>query len=139
MAVHSETAVAAQRTEGSGVRRVLGLAVLAGLSVDTRGWGTFALLLVLASVAQLFIVETPGGQSYRTAIVFIIAAAILLPAQFVVLISVLHYVPSWFRHKRKNYTRAFNVANTTLGALAAWAAFHAIREMSDLRYVAAGA
>src|SRR3954454_3605234 len=93
MAVHSETAVAANRTEALGVRRVLGLdnlplaaaaylagvvlvaalvslAVLVRISPDTEGWGTFALLLALASVAQLFIVEKPGGQSYRTAIVF---------------------------------------------------------------------
>jgi diguanylate cyclase (GGDEF)-like protein len=154
--------VAAQPTEASGVRRLLGLgnlapaaaaylaavvgaaaaasiAILSQLSVHTPGWATFALLLGLASVAQLFIVEKPGGQSYRTAIVFIIAAAILLPAQFVVLISILHYVPSWFRFKRKNIVRAFNAANTTLGALAAWAAFHWLDSSGDLRYLLAGA
>jgi diguanylate cyclase (GGDEF)-like protein len=154
--------VAAQPTEASGVRRLLGLgnlapaaaaylaavvgaaaaasiAILSQLSVHTPGWATFALLLGLASVAQLFIVEKPGGQSYRTAIVFIIAAAILLPAQFVVLISILHYVPSWFRFKRKNIVRAFNAANTTLGALAAWAAFHWLDGSGDLRYLLAGA
>jgi diguanylate cyclase (GGDEF)-like protein len=154
--------MAAQPTEASGVRRLLGLgnlapaaaaylaavvgvaavasiAILSQLSVHTPGWGTFALLLGLASVAQLFIVEKPGGQSYRTAIVFIIAGAILLPAQFVVLISILHYVPSWFRFKRKNIVRAFNAANTTLGALAAWAAFHWLDSSGDLRYLLAGA
>jgi len=57
------------------------------------------------------LVEKPGGQSYRTAIVFIIAAAILLPAPFVVLLSAFHYVPSWFRHKKKNFVRVFNVAS----------------------------
>jgi diguanylate cyclase (GGDEF)-like protein len=163
MAVHSAKAVAAQQpTEASHVRRMLGLgnlapaaaaylagvvvaagvgsiAILSQLSVHTTGWGLFALLLVLASVAQLFIVEKPGGQSYRSAIVFITAAAILLPAQFVVLISILHYVPSWFRHKRKNIVRAFNAANTTIGALAAWAAFHAFSKDSDLEYLLAGA
>jgi diguanylate cyclase (GGDEF)-like protein len=162
MAVHSAPAVAAQPTEASGVRRLLGLgnlapaaaaylaavvgaaavasiAIVSQLSVHTPGWATFALLLGLASVAQLFIVEKPGGQSYRTAIVFIIAAAILLPAQFVVLISILHYVPSWFRFKRKNIVRAFNAANTTLGALAAWAAFHWLDSSGDLRYLLAGA
>src|SRR5947209_1563456 len=163
MAVHSAPAVAAQQpTEASGVRRMLGLgnlapaaaaylsavvvvagvasiAILTQLSLDTKGWGLFALLLALASVAQLFIVEKPGGQSYRSAIVFITAAAILLPAQFVVLISILHYVPSWFRHKRKNIVRAFNAANTTLGALAGWAAFHAISKSTDIEYLVAGA
>jgi diguanylate cyclase (GGDEF)-like protein len=162
MAVHSAPAVAAQPTEASGVRRLLGLgnlapaaaaylaavvgaaavasiAILSQLSVHTPGWATFALLLGLASVAQLFIVEKPGGQSYRTAIVFIIAAAILLPAQFVVLISILHYVPSWFRFKRKNIVRAFNAANTTLGALGAWAAFHWLDSSGDLRDLLAGA
>jgi diguanylate cyclase (GGDEF)-like protein len=162
MAVHSAPAVTAHPTEASGVRQKLGLgnlapaaaaylaavvlaaagaslAVVARLSPDTRGWGTFALLLVLASIAQLFIVEKPGGQSYRSAIVFIIAAAILLPAQFVVLISVLHYVPSWFRHKRKNIVRAFNAANTTLGALAAWGVFHLLRGHDHIEYLVGGA
>lgn len=163
MAVHSAPAVAAQQpTEASGVGRLLGLgnlapvaaaylaavvvvagalslAVLARLTENTRGWGLFALLLGLASVAQLFIVEKPGGQSYRSAIVFITAAAILLPAQFVVLISLLHYVPSWFRHKRKNIVRAFNAANTTLGGLAAWAVFHMISVGDHLEYLLVGA
>jgi diguanylate cyclase (GGDEF)-like protein len=153
--------VAAPR-ETSGARRVLGLgnlkapaaaflvatvlgaaalsvAVLRRLSLDTPHWGTFALLLALAMVAQLFIVEKPGGQSYRTAIVFIIAAAILLPAPFVVLLSAAHYVPSWFRHKKKNFVRVFNVANTTVAALAAWLAFHGLRHSDDVRYLVAGA
>ena len=151
-----------QPTEVSGLRRLLGLgnlapaaaaylaavvvaagvgsiAILAHISAKADDWGLFALLLALASVAQLFIVEKPGGQSYRSAIVFITAAAILLPAPFVVLISILHYVPSWFRHKRKNIVRAFNAANTTIGALAGWAAFHSIARTSDLEYLLAGA
>jgi diguanylate cyclase (GGDEF)-like protein len=154
--------VAAQPSEAYGVRGRLGLgnlapaaaaylaavvlaaalggaAILVGLSPDTKHWPTFALLLVLASIAQLFIVEKPGGQSYRSAIVFIIAAAILLPAQFVVLISVLHYVPSWFRHKRKNIVRAFNAANTTLGALGAWLAFHLLHGSDHVEYLVGGA
>jgi diguanylate cyclase (GGDEF)-like protein len=154
--------VAAQPTQASGVRRVLGLGnltppaaaflaaivlgaaalsvlVLRRLHLDGGHWGTFALLLALATVAQLFIVEKPGGQSYRTAIVFIIAAAILLPAPFVVLLSAFHYVPSWFRHKKKNVVRIFNVANTTIAALAAWLAFHGLRHSDDLRYLLAGA
>jgi diguanylate cyclase (GGDEF)-like protein len=117
----------------------LSVAVLRRLSLDTPHWGTFALLLALAMVAQLFIVEKPGGQSYRTAIVFIIAAAILLPAPFVVLLSAAHYVPSWFRHKKKNFVRVFNVANTTVAALAAWLAFHGLRHSDDVRYLVAGA
>jgi diguanylate cyclase (GGDEF)-like protein len=155
-------AVAAPPREASGARRVLGLgnlkapaaaflvatvlgaaalsvAVLRRLNLDTPHWGTFALLLALAMVAQLFIVEKPGGQSYRTAIVFIIAAAILLPAPFVVLLSAAHYVPSWFRHKKKNFVRVFNVANTTIAALAAWLAFHGLRHSDNVRYLVAGA
>ena len=161
-AIHSETAVAAHPTGGSSVRRLFKvgeltpaasaylvalIAVTAGLSVailarigdDTTNWETFALLIALAAVAQLFIVEKPGAQSYRTAIVFIIATAILLPAQFVVLVSALHYVPSWFRHKKKNFVRAFNIANTTLGALGAWSAFRLLRGSDDVRYLIGGA
>jgi diguanylate cyclase (GGDEF)-like protein len=158
----SVAVVAVQPTEAPGARRMLGLGglkptaaaflaatvlgaaalgagVLTRLSFDAAHWGTFALLLGLATVAQLFIVEKPGGQSYRTAIVFIIAAAILLPAPFVVLLSAAHYVPSWFRHKKKNVVRVFNVANTSIAALAAWAAFHSLRHSDDIRYIVAGA
>jgi len=160
--LESVAAVAAAPTEATGARRALGLGnlkpraaaflaatvlgaaalsvvALSRLSLDTKHGGIFALLLGLATVAQLFIVEKPGGQSYRTAIVFIIAAAILLPAPFVVLLSALHYVPSWFRHKKKNVVRVFNVANTTIAALAAWAAFHELRHSDDIRYLVTGA
>jgi diguanylate cyclase (GGDEF)-like protein len=161
-AIDSVPAVAAQPSEAAGVWRMLGLGnlkpaaaaylvaivglavatgaiALARLHPSTAPWGTFALMLVLATIAQLFIVEKPGGQSYRTAIVFVIAAALLLPPPLVVLLAVLHYVPSWFRHKKKNFVRAFNTANTTLGVLAAWAAFDAIRGSGDLHSIAAGA
>jgi diguanylate cyclase (GGDEF)-like protein len=161
-AVESLPAVAAQTPEAVGVRRLLGLGnlkpaaaaylvavvglavatgavALAQLHPATAPWGTFALLLALATTAQLFIVEKPGGQSYRTAIVFLIAAAVLLPPPLVVLLGVLHYVPSWFRHKKKNFVRAFNAANTTLGVLAAWTAFDQARGPGDIRVLAAGA
>ena len=161
-AIDSVPAVAAQPPEVAGVWRMLGLgnlkpaaaaylvavvglaAVLGAVAVAqlhpaTAPWGTFALMLALATVAQLFIVEKPGGQSYRTAIVFVVAAAVLLPPPLAVLVSAVHYVPSWFRHKKKNFVRAFNTANTTVGVLAAWTAFHELRGAGDLRYVAAGA
>jgi diguanylate cyclase (GGDEF)-like protein len=161
-AIDSVPAVAAQPSEAAGVWRLLGLgnlkpaaaaylAMIVGLAVAigafvlaqlhpaSAPWEAFLLMLALATIAQLFIVEKPGGQSYRTAIVFVIAAAILLPPPLVVLLGVLHYVPSWFRHKKKNFVRAFNTANTTLGVLAAWAAFHAVPGTGDLRMLGAGA
>jgi diguanylate cyclase (GGDEF)-like protein len=155
-------AVAAHPSEVAGLRRMLGLGtlkpaaatylacivaaaaalgavVVAHLHVASVHWGTFLLLLGLATVAQLFIVEKPGGQSYRTAIVFVLAAAVLLPAPLVVLVSVLHYLPSWSRHKKKNFVRAFNTANTTLASLAAWLSFDLARGPGDLRLFGAGA
>ena len=102
----------------------LSIAVLSRLTTTPRTGATFALLLALATVAQLFIVEKPGGQSYRTAIVFIIAAASCCRRRSSCSWP-LHYVPSWFKHKKKNVVRVFNVANTTIAALAAWLVFHA--------------
>jgi diguanylate cyclase (GGDEF)-like protein len=86
----------------------------------TYGWGAAAILLALAALAQLFIVEKPGSQSYRLALVFLLTAAVLLPPAAVAMVAALHYVPSWFRFVRSWHVRIFNVGCTVLSSLAAW-------------------
>ena len=128
---------------------VVGLAVavagvsLARLRPSTHEWLAFAVLTVVAAVAQLFIVEKGGNQTYRTAIAFILAAAILLPPGFVVLLAALHYVPAWLKFRKRWLVQSFNICNTTLAALAAWFAFHAISAtnvlmVGDARFALAG-
>ena len=86
----------------------------------TRGWGTAGILLGLASLAQLFIVEKPGSQSYRLAIVFLLTAIALLSPAAVAVVAALHYVPSWFRFVRSWHVRIFNVGCTVVSSLAAF-------------------
>jgi diguanylate cyclase (GGDEF)-like protein len=102
------------------------VAGIAQLRPDTSGWLAFFVLTVVAALAQLFIVEKGSHQSYRTAIAFILAAAILLRPGFIVLLVVLHYLPAWLKFRKRWTIQIFNVFNTTLAALAAWGAFHAL-------------
>jgi diguanylate cyclase (GGDEF)-like protein len=116
---------------------------IAQLRLGTHGWLAFAILTVVAAVAQLFIVEKGGNQTYRTAIAFILGAAILLHPGFVVLLAALHYVPAWLKFRKRWLVQSFNICNTTLAALAAWAAFHSLSatnvlEVGNARFALAG-
>ena len=105
---------------------LVGLISLANLTRDAH-WLLALLLTVCAALAQLFIVEKPGkNQSYRTSIVFIAAAALLLEPGLVFLLSVIHYGPSWVRLRKRWRIQVFNLAKTALAALAAWGTFHEI-------------
>jgi hypothetical protein len=48
---------------------------------DTHDWLAFFILGSAAAVAQLFVVRTPRDQAYHTAIVFLIAAAFMVPGR----------------------------------------------------------
>jgi len=112
-------AVAAAALAASGIS-------LARLPGHPHGWGAFAALTAGAAVAQLYIVEKGGNQSYRTAIAFIVAAAVVLRPGFLPVLVVLHYIPGWVKYRKKWLVQSFNIFNTTLAALAAGAAFHAL-------------
>ena len=73
-----------------------------------------------AAIAQLFVVRTTRDQSYHTSTVFLIAGALLLPPELVVLMGVVQHVPEWLKHRYPWYMQTFNIANYTLDALAAW-------------------
>lgn len=105
----------------------------------TRGWGTAAVLLGLASLAQLFIVEKPGSQSYRLAIVFLLTAIALLSPAAVAVVAALHYVPSWFRFVRSWHVRIFNVGCTVVSSLAAFYVHDALAGAGEGRFALAGA
>src|SRR5215216_7937943 len=104
---------------------IVALAVVASLPLigrlpDSHGWITFAVLATAAAVAQVFNVQNPHNQSYHTAIVFVSAAALLLPAELVVLVAVLQHIPEWLKVRYRWYMQTFNIANYVLSMLAAW-------------------
>ena len=89
----------------------------------SRGdWVAFALLATAATLAQLFPVPSPRGMMYHTSVVFLVAAALLLPPELLVLIPAVQTVPEWIKERHAWPTQAFNIANYTLDSLAAWEA-----------------
>jgi diguanylate cyclase (GGDEF)-like protein len=88
--------------------------------------GAFAVLTGAAAIAQLYIVEAGKNQSYRTAIAFLVAAAVILPLGLLFPLVFLHYVPGWVKYRKKWLVQTFNIANTTLAVVAAGAVFNAL-------------
>src|SRR3954470_16035770 len=89
---------------------------------------TFAVLAGGAAVAQFFLV---GGGSYHglhTAIAFVIAGALLLPPELVVLVALVQHLPHGLKQRYPWYIQTFNIANYTLAALAAWGAAEIVGE-----------
>ena len=115
----------------------------AQLAAHVHGWEPFAVLTALAAVAQLYIVETGRNQSYRTAIAFIVAGAVVLRPGLLAGLVLLHYLPGWIKYRKKWLVTSFNICNTTLAVLAAGAAFRALSSGSVMqespgRYALAG-
>ena len=106
---------------------VLGLAALASavgassLAHEPRSWLTFVLLAAAAVTAQLFGVHSTRNQSYHLAIVFVVAGAMLLPPELIALLCIVQHIPEWLKERYPLEIQAFNIANYTLAALAAFA------------------
>jgi PAS domain S-box-containing protein len=103
-----------------------GGAAVARRGAATPHWLTFLLLAGSAAAAQVFIVRTGRSHGFHTAIVFVVAGALLLPPELVVLMAVIQHVPEWIKERYPGYIQTFNIANFALGSLAAWAIAHAI-------------
>ncbi len=103
-----------------------------GAGLDGDAWFTFGVLGLAAAIAHLFVVHAPPNQSYHTSVVFLIAAALLLPPELLVLIGILVNIPEWLKERYRWYIQGFNICNYTLNTLAAAAAFHAVRTVESL-------
>ena len=90
------------------------------ITTHTHGWAAFVVLSACAALAQLFVVRTTRDQSYHTSTAFLIAGALLLPPELVVLMGVVQHVPEWLKHRYPWYIQSFNICNYTLDGLAAW-------------------
>jgi diguanylate cyclase (GGDEF)-like protein len=83
-------------------------------------WTVFAAVLAGGALAQVFATHTAGNQVFHTGLAFSIAAALLLPPELVVVVSVLQHVPEWLRQRYPWFIQGFNIANVVLSGLAAW-------------------
>src|SRR5436305_11291203 len=86
-------------------------------------WATFAVLAIAATVIHLFPVKSPKNQMYHTSVLFLVAAALLLPPELIVLIPLVQTVPEWLKERYPWFIQGFNICNYTLDALAAWGVF----------------
>jgi PAS domain S-box-containing protein len=96
----------------------------------SRDWLTFAVLAVGAAVAQVFVVRTGRSHGFHTAIVFVVAATLLLPPQLIALMAVAQHGPEWLKERYPWFIQSFNIANFALGSLAAWAVADALEPAS---------
>ena len=110
---------------------------------STTNWFGFAVFAAAAAVAQLFMVRTPSDQSYHTTIVFLVPAALILPPQLLPLLVLLQHIPEWLKYRFRWQLQTFNIANFTIGIMAAWGAAQLILRSSfianpSLRFAVAG-
>jgi diguanylate cyclase (GGDEF)-like protein/putative nucleotidyltransferase with HDIG domain len=147
------------REEPSGLPRAARL-YLVGLAIATlaaagkfylqvpsikHDWLMFVVLATAATLAQTFPVKSPRNLMYHTSVVFLVAAALLLPPELLILIPLVQTIPEWLKERYPWPIQVFNVSNYTLDALAAWGVSHAIRfhasgliSSSDLRFAIGG-
>ena len=93
---------------------------------DANHWVAFFILGTAAATAQLFRVQTPRDQAYHTAIVFVVAAAFLLPPELVALMGIVQHIPEWLKVRYRWYLQTFNICNYVLGSMAVWFLAHRI-------------
>jgi PAS domain S-box-containing protein len=85
-------------------------------------WWTFLFLASAAAVAQLFTIRTGDSHGFHTAIVFVAAAALLLPPELIVLMAIIQHLPEWRKVRYPWFIQTFNIFNFTVAMLAARAA-----------------
>ncbi|MGI8422375.1 MAG: GGDEF domain-containing protein [Gaiellaceae bacterium] len=115
----------------------------AGRLSQTDQWTNFAILGVATALAQLFVVRTSSTQSYHTTIVFLVPAVLLLPPELLGLIAVVQHIPEWLKERYRWRTQAFNIANFTIGIMAARGLGHLVVQSTvignrELRLAVAG-
>jgi PAS domain S-box-containing protein len=92
-----------------------------------ESWLRFGSLALAAAVAQYLIISTGRNQAFALTTVFLIASALLLPAELVAFMALAQHAPEYVRSRFRRYITVFNVANFTLATLAAWGAYTLIR------------
>jgi diguanylate cyclase (GGDEF)-like protein/putative nucleotidyltransferase with HDIG domain len=92
------------------------------------GWTVFVVLGIAAAISQIFVVRAGRNRSYHTSVLFLVAAALLLPPELIVLIGIVQNVPEWLKERYIWYIQSFNICNYTLSTLAAWGMFRLIAQ-----------
>jgi putative nucleotidyltransferase with HDIG domain len=88
-------------------------------SDPSDGWTRFAVLAGAASIAQLSSVHLTRNRVFHPAIVFVVAGALVLSPEQLVLMCVVQHIPDWLKQRYAWYIQPFNIANYVLAALGA--------------------
>jgi putative nucleotidyltransferase with HDIG domain len=83
-------------------------------------WLRFFVLTGLASAAQLASFQLNRRRVFHPAILFVVAGALLLPPELMVLLVVVHCIPDWLKQRYPWYIQTFNIANYAIAGFAAW-------------------
>jgi PAS domain S-box-containing protein len=115
-----------------------------GTTVSSDDWLRFAALAAAAAAANVFTVRTGHNHGFHTAIVFVVAAVLLLPPALLLPLALVQHVPEWFQQRYPWYIQTFNAANHAVAALAAWVVADALSDRlgslgEEPRYAVAGA
>ena len=102
---------------------------LLGFGADSNDLLTFALLGVAAAIAHLCVIETGRNHGFPTALVFLVAGALLLPAELVALLALVQHGPELIQRRYPSYIALFNVSNYTLNLLAAHLAARGVAQI----------
>jgi diguanylate cyclase (GGDEF)-like protein/putative nucleotidyltransferase with HDIG domain len=128
----------------AGTTLALSAALLSRIGGDHHEpWWSFAILAGLAAVAQACVVlVNVTNSAYAVSIVFLVAAALVLPPELALLVPLVMFVPDWLRARREWTVQLFNICQSMLLVLVAgWAfrAVHAGLPGDGIRLVSAGA
>ncbi|HEY4977207.1 MAG TPA: diguanylate cyclase [Gaiellaceae bacterium] len=99
----------------------LDAALLVRLGSGTEGWRAFACFAAAAALTQLFVARSPSSNHAHEAVaVFVVASALVLPPELVVLVPLAQHLPEWLRQRYAWTAQAATIACATLAALGAW-------------------
>jgi len=103
---------------------VLDAALLTRLSSTTVHWRTFICFAAAAAIGQLFVVRSSWIQAYETVAVFLVASALILPPELVVLVPIAQHLPEWLKQRYPWRVELSSISCASLAALAGWGAAH---------------
>ena len=84
-------------------------------------WGAFSFLAVGAAIANIRGVTTGRHHRLDTAMAFVTAAALLLPIELVAFMGLAQHGIDGMRRRYPWFAQVFNISNSTLTAMLAWA------------------
>jgi len=120
---------------------VAAVVAVSGRTPNLEDWLLFAGLGGAAALTERLLVPSGRHHGFPLSVVFLVAAALLLPPVLVGLMGLAQHVPDFVARRFPWYITAFNTANYTLSALAAWVAAELVWTTSlagDLAWLVAG-